>query len=95
MLLAEQLVGQEKERLDQLEKSMLHFHASLLAAELEEGQPCAVCGSIVHPKLASQAEDGASQEEFKQQKEKVATAEKQKELVKQKHYVIDSVALFN
>ncbi|MGN1385459.1 MAG: SbcC/MukB-like Walker B domain-containing protein, partial [Bacillus sp. (in: firmicutes)] len=86
LLLAEQLVGQEKERLDQLEKSMLHFHASLLAAELEEGQPCAVCGSTVHPKLASQAEDGASQEEFKQQKEKVATAEKQKDLVKQKHY---------
>lgn len=83
---AEKLVGEEKERYDQLENSMLHFHASLLANGLEEGQPCAVCGSTVHPKLASQTEEGSTQEELEQQKEKLAAAEKQKELVKQKHY---------
>lgn len=83
---AEKLVGEEKERFDELENSMMHFHASVLANGLEEGQPCTVCGSTVHPKLASQTEEGTSQEELERQKEKLAAAEKQKDLIKQKHY---------
>lgn len=86
LLQAEQHVQQEKDLLLKLEQSMLHFHASILAAELEEGQPCAVCGSTSHPKLASHKEEGVSQEKFEQQKLKVTEAEKNKELVQQKHY---------
>ena len=83
---AEKLVEQEKEKLALLEKSILHFHASLLASELEDGQPCAVCGSTAHPKPASQKDNGASQEELEEQKEKLASAEKQKDSAVQKHY---------
>ncbi|RLA49807.1 MAG: hypothetical protein DRQ65_09745, partial [Gammaproteobacteria bacterium] len=38
--------------------------AALLAAELEEGQPCAVCGSKEHPNLAQSGEDLVGQEEL-------------------------------
>jgi exonuclease SbcC len=46
-----------------LELRFYKYQAAILAAELEEGMPCAVCGSKSHPNPALMAEDAPSQAE--------------------------------
>ena len=40
--------------------------AGLLAAELEEGKPCPVCGSLIHPQPAQLTAEAATKEEMEQ-----------------------------
>jgi len=81
------LISYEKEKqiLQQLEESMLHFHASLLAADLQEGEACAVCGSTHHPRLASESAHGVSGQELEQQKKKTLQLEQQKTQIQHEH----------
>lgn len=60
------------------EKRLEESRAGILASHLEEGQSCPVCGSTVHPKLASLPENAVSEEQVKQLKRKKDAAEKAK-----------------
>ncbi len=49
----------------ELKRAQMLFHlseASRLAESLEDGKPCAVCGSLEHPKPARKTEDGPTKE---------------------------------
>ncbi len=50
-------VEQTKARLRELQKLWISAQAALLSANLEAGQPCPVCGSLHHPKLAVIGQD--------------------------------------
>lgn len=76
----------EIEQLQNLEDELHHSHASVLAAELKEGAPCVVCGSLTHPKPAAIYEQSASQQEYDQQKEKVRKLEQQVQVLQQELY---------
>lgn len=54
------------------EKYRLFFaeQAGILARELEEGKPCPVCGSVLHPRKAGLSGKAPGQEEVQQAKEK-------------------------
>ena len=60
------------------EKRLEESRAGILASHLEEGQSCPVCGSTVHPKLASLPENAVSEEQVKKLKSKKDAAEKEK-----------------
>lgn len=75
---SDQELQQEKTKLNHIEKILLESHASLLATELREGEPCAVCGSTVHPNPAFHNDSASSQLDFEQQKEKVALLDDRK-----------------
>ncbi|RLA53328.1 MAG: hypothetical protein DRR42_05195 [Gammaproteobacteria bacterium] len=49
---------------DAVQLAWYRGQAALLAAELEEGQPCTVCGSKEHPDPAQSGEDEVGQEEL-------------------------------
>lgn len=46
--------------------------AGIMASELEEGMPCPVCGSIMHPDKACLSEDAPSEEEVNEAEKKAA-----------------------
>lgn len=50
--------------------------AGIMAEELEEGQPCPVCGSTSHPHPAVKTEEAPSQEELNNLEDAVSTANK-------------------
>ena len=62
----------------------LHGQAFLLAAELEEGVPCPVCGSVSHPAPAEMPEDFPKKEEVDAATEAVRKATAEHEECKQK-----------
>jgi len=76
----------ETELLQTLEDALHHSHASILATALKEGMPCSVCGSLTHPKPAVFHEQGASQQEYDQQKDKVRKLEQQVQVLEQELY---------
>lgn len=53
---------------DRAERLFLRQQAGLLAAELEDGAPCPVCGSTVHPRPAVLAESAPSEASLKRLK---------------------------
>jgi exonuclease SbcC len=59
--------------MDYLEKETAFFReqAGIMAATLEGGKPCPVCGSTTHPNKAVPTADAPSEEELKKLKEKV------------------------
>ncbi len=61
---------------EQAEKAYRHGMAGILARDLEEGEPCPVCGSVHHPALAMQSDALPSEEQVK--KKKTDFEEKQK-----------------
>ncbi|MGM9926356.1 MAG: AAA family ATPase [Bacillus sp. (in: firmicutes)] len=79
-------LGILREKLTILEEDLRHSHASLLAANLEEGQPCAVCGSLSHPHPAIMVEKNASQQEYDEQKEKVRLFEQEVQVLQKEEY---------
>ena len=64
----------------QMEQTFLKEQAGILARGLEEGMPCPVCGSTIHPRPAKLTDVAPSKEEIEQVKEEV---EEYQEKVKQ------------
>ncbi len=49
-------------------RSYLNEQAGILASSLEEGKPCPVCGSIVHPSPAEKSENAPGEDELRRLK---------------------------
>ncbi len=58
------------------ETAFFREQAGLLAASLEDGDPCPVCGSTVHPNKATPGEDALSEAELNELKQKTDLARK-------------------
>lgn len=57
-----------RERYQEMEAYFLREQAGLLAKDLNQGEPCPVCGSRQHPNIASFMEDAPSEQELKYEK---------------------------
>lgn len=58
------IFGEVKAKYSEKQEAYMENLASNLAAELSEGSPCPVCGSIHHPNIAKIPENSASKEEI-------------------------------
>lgn len=67
-LIASQKRTEIKEFLNRMEQAYLDAQAGVLAAGLQEGMPCPVCGSVHHPKLTQMPEKVPTEEQLKKQK---------------------------
>lgn len=74
-LIASQKRTEIKEFLNRMEQAYLDAQAGVLAAGLQEGMPCPVCGSVHHPKLTQMPEKVPTEEQLKKQKVVAETAE--------------------
>ncbi len=74
-LIASQKRTEIKEFLNRMEQAYLDAQAGVLAAGLQEGMPCPVCGSVHHPKLTQIPEKVPTEEQLKKQKMVAETAE--------------------
>ena len=74
-LIASQKRTEIKEFLNRMEQAYLDAQAGVLAAGLQEGMPCPVCGSVHHPKLTQMPEKVPTEEQLKKQKIVAETAE--------------------
>ena len=74
-LIASQKRTEIKEFLNRMEQAYLDAQAGVLAAGLQEGMPCPVCGSVHHPKLTQMPEKVPTEEQLKKQKMVAETAE--------------------
>lgn len=63
---AEEKARQDRVRYDAVQFMFLQNQSALLASDLEDGQPCPVCGSVAHPKLAVPAEKMPRKEDVEQ-----------------------------
>lgn len=59
---------QQKAIYETLEQEWFEHQASLLAGQLEDGEPCPVCGSLHHPSKASVTHHQVTKEQLDQQK---------------------------
>lgn len=88
LVAVEESFQQENKVLMAMEEALLQSHALLLAAELQEGHPCAVCGSTSHPNPATHIQDSdvSSPKEYEKQKNKCMKFEKQIQVLQQEVY---------
>lgn len=74
---------QSREKASWQHDQMLHLfiaeQAGYLAEELQEGQPCPVCGSTHHPQLAQKASEAPTKAELEAEKKNVEKLQKQAE----------------
>ena len=67
-LTASQKRAEIKEILNKMEQAYLDGQAGILAADLQDGMPCPVCGSVHHPKLTQIPEEVPIEEQLKNRK---------------------------
>lgn len=65
----------EKETWIQLQSEYFAANVGMLAASLEVGKPCPVCGSVEHPKVATSKESAVTKEDVKHQENRANQAE--------------------
>ena len=75
-LAASQKRTEIKEILNKMEQAYLDGQAGILAADLQDGMPCPVCGSVHHPKLTQIPKEVPTEEQLKKQKKLTEAAEK-------------------
>ena len=75
-LTASQKRAEIKEILNKMEQAYLDAQAGVLAADLQDGMPCPVCGSVHHPKLTQIPNEVPTEEQLKKQKKLTEAAEK-------------------
>jgi DNA repair protein SbcC/Rad50 len=63
-----------KNEYENLEDILRRSQAGILAANLEEGKPCPVCGSTEHPQLASMEDSSVTEEAVEQSREAMEAA---------------------
>ncbi len=68
-LKASRKAGESAERFRIMRKGFLDGQAGIMAAELAEGQPCPVCGSLSHPHPAQTTEDVPTEQSVKEAEE--------------------------
>ena len=75
-LTASQKRAEIKEILNKMEQAYLDGQAGILAAGLQDGMPCPVCGSVHHPKLTQTPKEVPTEEQLKKQKKLTEATEK-------------------
>ncbi|MCZ0701909.1 exonuclease SbcC [Natronobacillus azotifigens] len=75
-----QALTKQQKKLEEIETEKRNQHALLLAAHLEEGAPCPVCGSEEHPKLAKSENEAAANQSNEQVQEEINKLTKALEL---------------
>ena len=75
-LTASQKRTEIKEILNKMEQAYLDAQPGVLAADLQDGMPCPVCGSVHHPKLTQIPNEVPTEEQLKKQKKLTEAAEK-------------------
>ena len=77
------VIEASREEASKLHEQKLHLfiaeQAGYLAEELQEGQPCPVCGSTHHPQLAQKAPEAPTKKELEAEKEQVEKLQKRAE----------------
>lgn len=61
----------------QMEKAFFSEQAGIIASALEEGEPCPVCGSVNHPRLAVMGKDAPTEAQLKKFKKNVENKSKE------------------
>lgn len=59
----------------ELEAAWLHNQAAVLATHLHDGEHCPVCGSVEHPKKATQSKNGVTKEQLEKERERLRKQE--------------------
>lgn len=75
---------------DELEKKLIEGQASILARQLQQGEPCLVCGSTHHPSIANGHETIPTEEDLNAAKHQVLDIEKEKIAAEQAYYQVQS-----
>lgn len=82
---AEEKVRLTRNIAEALAEKFTHNQASFLANTLEDGKPCPVCGSLVHPKPSAYGEESITKEDVKQAKKQAVDAEQMAKEARGKH----------
>ena len=70
---------EERRKFEEKNHAYIASQSAFLAKELEEGKPCPVCGSLLHPKPAVAAEDTITKEILEKAQKKEQDSQKKKE----------------
>ena len=81
----------EEEEYRKLEQAYFNGQAGVLAGRLEEGKPCPVCGSLVHPSPAPKEENVPAEEQVQEKKRQLELLDK-KAGKEQEQFLIEKAA---
>lgn len=84
----EQLINRLRDELDRKTHEIILTQAYRLAETLEEGKPCPVCGSIIHPDPAKSEGQIVTEKEIEDLKKKIERAEEKRNEIVNKYETI-------